>query len=116
MNTILGVADELIPQNLREAYTLNQAISQRQFTTSEAGVGLTHSLLNAVVELTALADANSPAKALPETIRNLAAAEMRFFLGDTYANWLGIPNRPVEKRLARLLNRLPIFPNQLPGF
>ena len=115
VNSLIGVADELIPRNLREAFSLNQAISQRQFTTSEAGIGLTRSLLNAVVELTTLTDANSPAKALPETIRNLAASEMRFFLGDTYANWLGIPNRPVEKRVAKLLNRLPIFPDNIYG-
>lgn len=116
VNAILGVADELIPQNLREAYTLNQAISQRQFTTSEAGIDLTRSLLDAIAKISTQTQTNSPAKTLPETIRNLAAAEMRFFLGDTYANWLGIPNRPVEQRLARLLNRLPIFPNQFPGF
>ncbi|MBD2752474.1 oxygenase MpaB family protein [Spirosoma validum] len=100
-----GVAEELLPKNLREAYMLGQAIAKRQFAPSEAGIGLTRSLLDAVARQ--LGSAN------PETARNLAAGEMRFFLGDHYADWLGIPNVPVEKRLAGLFGRLPIFSAQL---
>lgn len=103
-----GVATELLPQNLREAYHLNQLISRRQFAPSEAGVGLTRSLLNAVVELAP----QLPGRNSPDTIRNLAAGEMRFFLGDEYANWLGIPNVPFEKRVAGLINRWSIFPGR----
>lgn len=98
-----GVVEELLPQNLREAYKLSQAISRRQFSPSEAGVGLTRSLLDAIVKLSG---ANGT-----ESIRNLVAGEMRFFLGDQYADWLGIPNVPVEKRLAGLIGRLPLFSN-----
>lgn len=108
INSVIGVVDALLPQNMREAYNLNRAITQRQFATSEAGIGLTRSLLNAIGEVSVQAGRGV---ALPETARNLAAGEMRFFLGDEYADWLGIPNVPVEKRLAGLLNRLPIFPN-----
>lgn len=107
INYLNGVAEELLPQNLREAYTLSQAISRRQFAPSEAGVGLTRSLLDAI--------AHQAGATRFEATRNLAAGEMRFFLGDRYADWLGIPNAPVGKRLAGLINRLPIFPNQLPG-
>ncbi len=107
INQLNGVVEELLPQNLREAYTLGQAISRRQFASSEAGVGLTRSLLDAIARPSGVGRS--------ETIRNLAAGEMRFFLGDRYADWLGIPNVPVEKRLAGLISRLPIFPNQLPG-
>lgn len=112
-----GVSEELMPQNLREAYNLGNAIARRQFAPSEAGVGLTRSLLNAVAAGISAATAagqsgaNKPNSPGSETIRNLAAGEMRFFLGDQYADWLGIPNAPVEKRLAGLINRLPIFPN-----
>ncbi|UFH53880.1 oxygenase MpaB family protein [Spirosoma sp. KNUC1025] len=105
VDSINGVVEELIPQNLREAFMLGQAISRRQFAPSEAGVGLTRSLLDAIARQ--LGTAN------PETTRNLAAGEMRFFLGDQYANWLGIPDVPVERRLVRLLNRWPALPNQL---
>ncbi|AKD56441.1 oxygenase MpaB family protein [Spirosoma radiotolerans] len=116
-----GVSEELMPRNLREAYNLGNAIARRQFAPSEAGVGLTRSLLNAVAAGIGAAQASpaagqasvgKPMAAGSETIRNLAAGEMRFFLGDQYADWLGIPNAPVEKRLAGLLNRLPIFPNR----
>lgn len=96
-----GVAEELLPKNLREAYVLGQAIAKRQFAPSEAGVGLTRSLLDAI--------ARQISSTNPETARNLAAGEMRFYLGDQYADWLGIPNVPVEKRLAGLLGRLPVF-------
>ncbi|GAB3950118.1 oxygenase MpaB family protein [Spirosoma harenae] len=104
-----GVADELLPRNLREAYTLHQAIIRRQFAPSEAGIGLTHALLNALADpaLQQIQPAN-PAGGIfagYENRRNLAAAEMRFFLGDTYANWLGIPDVAVEKRLVSLMNQ-----------
>lgn len=113
-----GVADELIPKNLREAYILNEAIAKRQFAPSEAGIGLTNALLNALASglvsaQESLSNATQPgsSRSGSETLRNLAAGEMRFFLGDRYADWLAIPDAPVEKQLAGLLNRLPIFPN-----
>ncbi len=105
-----GVAEELLPRNLREAYLIDRAIARRQFAPSEAGVGLTKSLLNAIAN-SIVPDQASGTKGRPETNRNLAAGEMRFFLGDEYANWLGIPDVPVEKRLAGLISRLPIFSN-----
>lgn len=118
-----GVADELIAKNLREAYNLGHAIARRQFAPSEAGAGLTRSLLNAIAAITSSSQFSPGGSASttgipqqgtigPETIRNLAAGEMRFFLGDEYADWLGIPNAPVEKRLAGLVSRLPIFQRQ----
>lgn len=121
VNYVNGVTEELLPQNLREAYTLSQAIARRQFAPSEAGVGLTRALLDAIAVGLANRQAlqtvfdkpatNRPKLDRPETVRNLAAGEMRFFMGDQYADWLGIPQVPVEKRLAGFLNRLPIFPS-----
>jgi len=103
-----GISAELLPTNLREAYHLDRAIARRQFRSSEAGTGLTHALLNAIAEVAGRATGQ------PENVRNLAAAQMRFFLGDLHADALGIPAVPVEKRLAGLVNRLPIFPNTIP--
>lgn len=108
VNYLNGVAEDLLPQNLREAYKLNQAIARRQFVPSEAGVGLTRSLLNAI--------AQQAGTGASETIRNLVAGEMRFYLGDQYADWLGIPNVPIEKRMAGLIGRLPVFASQLSNF
>ncbi|GAB4031206.1 oxygenase MpaB family protein [Spirosoma jeollabukense] len=115
VNSLNGVVDELMPMNLREAYNLNRAIAQRQFRSSEAGVGLTRALLNAIATQIVQAGAGKPGLSQPETIRNLAAGEMRFFLGDRYADWLGIPDAPVEKRLVSLVNRLPIFSTLIPA-
>lgn len=104
-----GIVEELLPTNLREAYHLDRAIARRQFRSSEAGIGLTRSLLNAVAEVAGRATGQ------PENVRNLAAAQMRFFLGDVHADALGIPAVPIEKRLAGIVSRLPIFPNTIPG-
>lgn len=103
-----GIVDELLPANLREAYHLDQAIVRRQFRSSEAGIGLTRSLLNAVAEV------GGTATDRPEAVRNLAAAQMRLFLGDAYADALGIPAVPIEKRIVNVVSRLPIFPNIIP--
>ncbi len=103
---INGVAAHLLPQNLREAYHLDRIISKRQFGVSEAGQGLTKALLNAIGQ-----QAGQGGGVDVDTARNLAAGEMRFFMGDTYADMLGVPPAPLEKRLVGLVNRLPIFPN-----
>lgn len=115
VDSLNGVVDELIPINLREAYNLNYAIARRQFTSSEAGIGLTRALLNAIATQIVQAGAGKSSVSQPDTIRNLAAGEMRFLLGDRYADWLGIPNAPVEKRLVGLFNRLPIFSTLIPA-
>jgi len=97
VGSLMGVADELLPRNLREAFHLDRAIAQRQFRPSEPGQGLTRSLLAALEE------------AAPAPLRNLPAAQMRFFLGDELADDLGIPAVPLEKRLVGLASALPVF-------
>lgn len=99
--SLLGVADELLPRNLREAFHLERTIARRQFRTSEQGTGLTRSLLQALENLA------------PPALRNLPAAQMRFFLGDELADLLNLPAVPLEKRLVGLATSLPIFPNLL---
>ncbi|MDB5241927.1 MAG: hypothetical protein JWP57_2552 [Spirosoma sp.] len=104
-----GVTEELLPANLREAYHLDRAIARRQFSSSEAGVGLTRALLDAIAKI------GSTTTDRPESIRNLAAAQMRLFLGNAHADALGIPTVPIEKRIVNVMSRLPIFPTQLLG-
>ncbi|MEZ0541491.1 oxygenase MpaB family protein [Fibrella arboris] len=98
-----GVVEELLPHNLREAYHLDKLISQRQFKPSEAGTGLTKSLLDTIGK-----------QAGSDSARNLAAAQMRFFLGNDHANALGIPDVPFEARLMNVVSKLPIFPKLIP--
>ena len=87
-----GVTPELLPQNLREAYTLDKTIVRRHFRPSPEGQALTKALLRAIEEF------------IPDlSLKGLPAAQMRFLLGDEYANWLAIPDVPVEKRLVRLV-------------
>lgn len=99
-----GVAEELLPRNLREAFHLDKQIARRQFAPTEAGKGLTKSLLNAIDQISGRPEA-----------RNLAAAQMRFFLGDSHADALGIPAVPLEQGLVNIVSRLPIFPKLIPA-
>jgi hypothetical protein len=99
-----GVDERLLPQNLREAYHLDKLIAQRQFRPSEAGAGLAKALLGAIGALGSTQTSN------PDATRNLAAGQMRFLLGPTHANALGIPNVPAETSLMSVVSRLPIFP------
>ncbi|MFC5409515.1 oxygenase MpaB family protein [Larkinella bovis] len=98
---LLGVSEELLPQNRREAFHLERAIVRRQFRPSEQGMGLTRSLLAALETMS------------PPALRNLPAAQMRFLLGDELADLLGVPAVALEKRLVGLANTLPIFPKLL---
>lgn len=100
---INGVSETLLPQNLREAFLLDKLIAQRQFRPSEAGAGLTKALLDAIGKQVG-----------SESSRNLAAAQMRFFLGNDHADALGIPDVPAETRLMSVVSRLPLFPKLLP--
>ncbi|MBO0938570.1 DUF2236 domain-containing protein [Fibrella sp. HMF5335] len=99
-----GVMEDLTPQNLREAFHLDKLIAGRQFRSSEAGRGLTKALLDTIGAL-----------AGTESARNLAAAQMRFFLGNDHADALGIPDVPAETRLMSVVSRLPIFPKLIPS-
>lgn len=95
-----GVHETLLPQNLREAFLLDKAIAQRQFRPSPEGRALTKALLRAIEEV------------IPSfTLKALPAAQMRFLLGDEYADALGIPEVPVEKRLVRLVP-IQLFPGR----
>ncbi|MFD1141839.1 oxygenase MpaB family protein [Larkinella insperata] len=94
---LLGVSDDLLARNRREAFHIDRAIVRRQFRSSEQGQGLTRSLLQTFENLS------------PAPLRNLPAAQMRFFLGDELADALAVPAVPLEKRLVGVVNSLPIF-------
>lgn len=96
ISNIMGVEKALIPNNLREAFTLDKVIAKRQFRPSEEGRLLTKALLQTLESFVP----NPLLKAFP-------AAQMRFLLGDEVADLLGIPAVPFESKL------IPFIPNQL---
>lgn len=76
----LGIEQELISSNLREAYQLDQCISRRNFRPSEAGQALSKSLMDSLEQQ--LPD-NQIKKQLPQY--------MRFLLGNEIADLLDLP-------------------------
>lgn len=95
---LMGVSENLLPENLREAFILDKAIAKRQFKASEAGKILTKGLLDAFDRFI-----ENP------LLKNLPAAQMRWFLGDEVANLLAVPAVVIEKRLVRFLPTTLIF-------
>jgi hypothetical protein len=95
----MGIDPQLLPENTLEAYRLDKAIAARQFKASEAGQGLTRALLYSMQE-----GISSP------TLQNLPSAQMRYFLGNSLADLLGIPDTPWEDQFLNLAYSLPIIP------
>lgn len=93
---IMGVEEVLIPQNLREAFTLDKVIANRQFRPSEEGKLLTKSLLQTLESFVP----NPLLKSFP-------AAQMRYLLGDEIADLLGIPFQSIESKI------IPFIPTQI---
>jgi ER-bound oxygenase mpaB/B'/Rubber oxygenase, catalytic domain len=88
ISVIMGVDKALIPNNLREAFTMDKAIAKRQFRPSEEGKALTKALLNTIESFV-----ENP------LLKSFPAAQMRYLMGDSVADILGIPNVTFEKKL-----------------
>ncbi len=88
ISVIMGVDKALIPNNLREAYTMDKSIATRQFRPSEEGKALTKALLNTIENFI-----ENP------LLKTFPAAQMRYLMGDSVADILGIPKVDFEKKL-----------------
>jgi hypothetical protein len=88
VSVIMGVDKELIPNNLREAFAMDKAIAKRQFRPSAEGKSLTKALLDTIEKFI-----ENP------LLKTFPAAQMRFLMGDSVANILGIPQVSFEKKL-----------------
>jgi hypothetical protein len=77
---LLGIEEELLPANLREAFHLDRLIAQRNMRASEAGAALTKALIDSIT--------SSIPGALP---KNLPASQMRLLLGNEIADMLNVP-------------------------
>lgn len=84
---IMGVDESLLPDTSKEAYVLDKAITGRQFAASEAGKTLTASLLKYINE-----------NANPQ-LQWLAPKLMRYLLGESVADMLGIPKGNIPPEL-----------------
>ncbi len=104
VGAMLGVNEQLLPQNLREAFQLDKAIANRHFKPSEAGRGLAKALLK-TLELQIAAN-NAALQSFP-------AAQMRFLLGDEIADLLDLPKVKLETSLLKLTSDLSISPQKI---
>lgn len=89
----LGIHEELLVENMKEAMKLDQIIALRQFKKSKEGVELTHSLLKCFHSLTT-------SKLEDEMI----LAQTRFLLGNTYADMLKVPATKIPLSLLKTYN------------
>lgn len=88
ISVIMGVEKALIPNNLREAFTMDKTIAKRQFRPSDEGKALTRALLNTIETFV-----ENP------LLKSFPAAQMRYLMGDSVADILGIPKVNFEKKL-----------------
>ncbi len=88
---MLGLREEMIPQTLKQAYQLTEAIEKRHMRSSEAGQELTQALLKSYEE-------QIPVK-LPNGYLN---AYMRYLLGDKIADILALPPSNWTDNLVKL--------------
>ena len=98
---LLGLREELLPDNSKEAYDLDRKIAKRHFRKSEAGVGLTKALLEFFNQ--------EPSQKFP---KGFVEAYMRYLLGDKIADILEIPPSNWTKNLLsplRYMNNFKTF-------
>ncbi len=92
---LLGLKEELLPKNRKEAFWLDKCIVDRQFRTSEEGKLLTKNLLACLSET------------IPKNIPDgFLGSYLRFLLGDKIANMIKIPT---SNWTTNLLTPLPLI-------
>ena len=92
VSVIMGIDEQLIPNNLREAFVMDKVIAKRQFKASDEGKLLTKALLDTMEKFI-----ENP------LLKSFPAAQMRFLMGDEVSDMLGIPTATFEKRLLGLI-------------
>lgn len=95
---LLGIKENLLPKNVREAFWLEKRIARRQFSTSPEGKELTGQLINHY-------KANIPNKATIALIKPL----MRYLLGEEVSEIIGMRSKGRVYPQDTLMMLLPIF-------
>lgn len=88
----MGIQKELLPQNGKEAFWLDKQIAKRHFQKSEAGIELTKSLLQTLIE-------QSQKRNFPKEFTSIY---MRFLLEDEVADLLEVPKGNGTSPMMRL--------------
>jgi hypothetical protein len=102
VGSLLGIDSELVVFSTKEAILVDKLIATRQFRASEVGQKLTSSLSDTYLKL-----ANN------SVVSDYFNAQTRMFLGDTYANFLGVPASKYPKDLLNTINKTSTFLSNL---
>ena len=94
IGNLLGVQDDIVPENYLAAIKLDKEISKHQFKNSPHGSELTNSLMNAFRSI------------VPnEFTAELLQEQSRFLLGENYANMLEIKTTTIPKSVLSVYNK-----------
>ncbi len=99
---LLGVKQEILPENYLQAIKLDQHIAKRQFKQSIEGQELTIALMKSITDL-----APNP------TIANLFIEQSRFLLGEKYAEMLGIKETNLPKTVLKIYNSTSVLMSKI---
>lgn len=88
---LLGVLPEMLPDNLESGAQLRDLIARRQFAPSDEGREMTQALIEMM------------RKNSPPLLEGVPIGLMRLFMEREIADYLGIPDSPLEQHLARIV-------------
>ena len=99
---LLGIKQEIMPENYLEAVKIDKQIAQRQFRQSVEGQELTNSLIQVVRSF-----------APSEITANLLQSQSRILLGEKYAKMLGIAETNFPNALLKMYNRTSVLMSKI---
>ena len=98
VSCLMGVEEELLPRNMKEAFHLEKQISARQFHTSKEGKEL-------MMQLVEHYQTNIPNRATVQLIKPLII----YMVGDEVARIIGLKEKAIFCSIDRLMGLLPLF-------
>lgn len=99
---LLGVKQEMMPENYLEAVKIDRQIAERQFRESLEGQQLTASLMNVVRSF-----------APSEITADLLQSQSRMLLGEKYAKMLGITETNIPNTLLKVYNTTSVLMSKI---
>lgn len=88
----LNIDEELLPASFSEARILATTIKNRNFKKTEEGIVLTRELLTYYKQ------------SVPADQAELVSSQIRFYLGNEVAEYIGLPSDPIRDKLAATLS------------